>query len=772
LPITSFVGRAEEMAEIRSLLLRLPAGRRLITLTGSGGCGKTRLALALGSTLLPSYDGGVWLVDLAPLTDPALVPHAVITALRLREGGPQSNGQDAQALLIEALKDQHMLLVLDNCEHVLGAVAGLVQALLQCCPSLNILATSREGLGLAEETTWLVPSMTLPPHPHHALAARSGSAADMQRYSAVALFIERAQASRPGFALTEMNAAAVARICTQLDGIPLAIELAAAQVRAIAVEDLAARLDDRFRLLTSGNRAALPRHRTLQAVMDWSYALLDELERIVLQRLSVFGASGCTREAAAAICLDASVAAHDMSQHFCHLVAKSLLYVEKQEDGGSPRYRMLETVCQYARARLTAVQLARLQQAHAFFFLTLAEEAEPQLTGPDQVAWLRRLEQDHDNLRAALSWACAGGEQVLSPMDVRDSCDRYRSREEVGLRLAGALWRLWLVHGHLTEGSTWLEAVLKRGAGVKGPSRGKALNGVGNLAWALGHYERAIAIHTENLTLRQEIGDKAGVAGALRNLGNVAGDQGDYERAARFHGESLALSRALGSNWDIASALSNLGNVRKEQGHYGEARALYEESLRLRRHLGDQRGIGMSLANLGNVMRYQGDNETAALFYEESLALRRELDDRRGIVVVLNNLGRITRERGDSDRAAPHYAESLDLLRSLGDRLRLAECLEGIAGLALERGHLDRAARLHASAAALRAALGAPLPPNEQATIEREVAALRAALGEDAAAMAEATGRVMTPEQAIEDAFEEVAREETYAAQGRQGERG
>ncbi|HWE62908.1 MAG TPA: BTAD domain-containing putative transcriptional regulator, partial [Chloroflexota bacterium] len=542
-PLTSFIGREWGLTEVKSLLLQPPSGCRVVTLTGPGGCGKTRLALEAAGTMLPRFPDGVWLVELASLSDPALVPRALATILGVQEQALR--GGSLTDLVAEVLHRQQALVVLDNCEHVLGAAAALAAAVVHACPQVHVLTTSREALGIVGEITWLVPSLSVPPAGGPQAETQTGPAQLLQ-FGAVRLFLERARASRPGFAITAANAAAVARICRRLDGIPLAIELAAAQLRALSIHDLAGRLDDRFRLLSSGTRATLPRHRTLQAVMDWSYALLQERERLVLQRLAVF-AGGCTLEAAETVCAGGEIDPPAVLSLLTRLVTKSLVQLEERLDQQGltrVRYSLLETVRQYARERSVAAGAGREETAarqHATYFLRLAEHAELELTGPDQVVWLRRLEQEHDNLRAALSWSCADAERVLPPAPATHVEDRSPGRDQIAVRLAGALWRFWLVRGHLNEGSGWLESILQHSAGVTGPLRGKALNGAGNLAWALGNYERAIAFHRENLLLQQALGDKKGISGALRNLGNVAGDQGDYEQAARLHGESLAL---------------------------------------------------------------------------------------------------------------------------------------------------------------------------------------------------------------------------------------
>src|SRR5579884_1453224 len=493
--LTSFIGREKEMEEIKRLLSRT----RLLTLTGSGGCGKTRLAAQVGADLLADFADGVWLVELAAIADPALVPQTVASTLGIRE----EPGQRLLETLQQHLKPKSLLLLLDNCEHLSAACAQLAETLLQACPNLRILASSREALGIAGELAYRVPSLSLPELPRLP-SAEAALVPALARCEATRLFVERAALSYPGFALTEQNAPAVAQVCVRLDGIPLAIELAAARIKVLSADQIAARLDDRFRLLTGGSRTALPRQQTLRALIDWSYDLLSEAERTLLRRLSVF-LGGWTLEAAEAVCADAShappraaamgagehaaapleagsrenaggpVAAEAVLDLLSRLVDKSLVLVEESAEAEA-RYRLLETVRQYSRDRLMESEEARdLRCRHRDWFLTLAEGAERRLRGPDQVAWLNRLAQEHDNLRMALEW-CRAEEDAGA---------------EAGLRLAGALWRFWRVRGYLSEGRERLEAALAQAsASERTAQRAKALYGLAALAWGQGDYTR------------------------------------------------------------------------------------------------------------------------------------------------------------------------------------------------------------------------------------------------------------------------------------------
>src|SRR5829696_2809070 len=454
LELSSFVGREKELAEVKRLL----ENNRLLTLTGSGGCGKTRLALAVASELVEAFEDGVWLVDLAPLADPALVPQAVASTLGVRE----QSGRILTEILYAYLRSKKVLLVLDNCEHLIEACAKLSEVLLRSCPQLRVLATSREALGITGEVTWLVPSLTLPDLRH--LPAFES----LPRYESARLFLERTAAVKPTFVLTEQNAGAVAQICYRLDGIPLAIELAAARTKVLSVEQVADRLDDTFKLLSAGGRTAVPRQRTLHATMDWSHELLPEEERTLFRRLSVF-AGGFTLEAVESVCAGEDLTRDEVLELLSHLVDKSLVMV--REESGEARYRLLETVRQYGWEKLSeSGEEEQVRERHAGHYLTLAEEAEPELKGEGQVAWLKRFEREHDNLRAAMRWLLDRGES------------------EKAVRLGWALWLFWWIRGHFAEGRRSMERALTTGGSAAMPpsARAKALFVAGTMACGQG----------------------------------------------------------------------------------------------------------------------------------------------------------------------------------------------------------------------------------------------------------------------------------------------
>ncbi len=680
--LTRFIGREREMAEVKRLL----STTRLLTFTGSGGSGKTRLALQVAAELFEEFPDGVWWVELGALSDQTLVAQTVASTLGVRE----EPGHPLLVTLTNYLHAKHVLLALDNCEHLIAACAELTEVLLRSCPHTRVLATSREALGINGELTYRVPSLSLPD------LQRLPPLDRLIKHDAVRLFSERATFAMPTFTVTLQNAPAVAQVCVRLDGIPLAIEMAAAMVKMLAVEQIAERLDDRFRLLTKGSRTALARHRTLRAAMDWSHDLLSEKERVLFRRLSVF-AGGFTLEAAEAICSGDGIEKNEVLHLLTQLADKSLVWVEGED--GKVRYRLLETVRQYGRDRLReSEEPASVLGRHRDFFLAFAERAEPELRGPDQEVWLDRLEADHVNLRVALEWSVESG-------DV-----------QVGLRLANALWRFWEVRGHWSEGRGWLEEVLKRSGEASPALRAKALKAAGFLTRYLGDYAAAHSLLEESLAMYRELGDKRGMALSLNNLGVVAGDQGDYERAVAFYEESLALSRELGAKDTIAMVLNNLAIVASHQRDFVAARSLYQESLGIFRELRDKRSIAVSAVNLGIVASHQGDYPAARSLLEESLSIQLESADKGSICHELDAFGILA--------AAQRQAE--------------------------------RAARLLGAAEALREAIDAPLPPSERASHDSDIAGVRAALGEEAFATAWAQGRAMTLEQAIEYALKEI----------------
>jgi non-specific serine/threonine protein kinase len=718
--LTSFIGREKERAEVKRLL----STARLVTLTGSGGCGKTRLAVQVGSDLLSEFTDGVWLVDLAALGDPTLVLQTVASVLAVRE----EPGRPLLGTLSDSIGSKTLLLVLDNCEHLAAACAALAEGLLRLCPNLRILTTSREALGVMGEHRWRIPSLAVPDV--RASTAKSREVAI--QFESVRLFVDRAAAAQPSFSLTDQDASLVAQICHRLDGIPLAIELAAARVKMLSVEQILARLEDRFQLLTGGSRTALPRQQTLRAAVDWSYELLSPEERVLLNRLSVF-AGGFSVEAVEAVCGGDGLGTGEVMDLLSHLVDKSLVVPE--EGAARPaRFDLLETIREYARDRLhEASDGAALPERHGAYYALLAEAAEPELQGPDQAAWLDRLASEHDNLRHAIQHFIGA------------------DKAEPALKLAGSLWRFWWVRGNLEEGRKRLAAVLAmKGASSPTAARSKTLYAAATLASGQGDYDASRFLLAESLEIDRGLGNKSGIASSLFEMGNIANDQEELAEARSLYEESLAVRRELGDQRGISSTLHNLGVVSQAQGDYAAARSLYEQALVLHRELGNRAWEAATLNGLGNIALSLGEHAAARSYQEKSLAIQREIGDKRGIAYSLRELGQVAEMQKDYVAARVLLKESLVILREIGGRPRLADTLESLASLAAAEGQLERALRLAGAAATLRGVLGTPLSRPDQEALERRLDAARQTLGSEKSARAFAGGSSMALEEALD----------------------
>ncbi len=749
---TSFIGREAELATIDELL----ALSRLVTLTGPSGSGKSRLALHAARQAQGKFPGGTWLIELAPVIQPDLVVFSVARALSVGET-PSTALIDS---IVAALADSDALLVLDNSEHLLEAVATFATTVLRACPGLHILATSQSKLNVPGEATWPVPPLTLPSaveSDQHAIAATES----------VRLFCDRARLARPGFALTPASALDVRDICRRLDGIPLAIELAAARVGALTASQLAARLDDRFGVLTGGSPAGLPRHRTLAAAIEWSYELLSETEQACLRRLARF-AGGCTIDAAEHVCGDDQVPGAQVFDLVTTLIDRSLLTV--QEQAGRMRYGMLESIRQYAAGRLEPGELTSTHRRQLAWLLDLTAEAD--LDGPDQAAWLDALDAERANVRAALDWSLG----VTTPDGGRTP--------ELAMALAGVMAPFWAVRGPVAQGRRWLDAALAAAGDTAGArSRAVALDGAAQLATVQADYDAALGYQRESLAIWRGLGELPKIARSLGDIGAIAHLRSDYAAARAMYAESIELAEQAGADQEVARCLSGLGRLALHQndldsatayyeqamarftasgdlrratlilgnlgvvalhaGHFERARDRLEQHLANARRLGDRKLIGGALTNLGMAFYYSRDFDSAGQAHEEALHLAEQHGDRRMQQVVLVNLGLVALARGDYAESVALHRRSLALAASFREPRAIAECLEEQAQAEAGAGHASRAAVLIGASEALRLTIGSPIPDSDQARFARAATASAAELGPARFAELRAAGAAM-----------------------------
>jgi predicted ATPase len=737
--LTSFIGRERELADTARLL----GSARLLTLTGPGGCGKTRLALHCAADVLEEYPHGVWLSELASVPSGTLVLQTIAWSLGVRE----EPGVPLEHTLIEYLRNAKTLLILDNCEHQVSEIATIVTTLLRSCPNIRIMTTSREPLGVQGEVIYRVPSMQIP-EPDDALGPTP-----LLQMEAVRLFAERAVVAAPTFALTNQNVSAVAQVCHRLDGIPLAIELAAARVRVLPIEQIAARLDDRFRLLTGGSRTALAQHQTLRALIDWSYDLLTESEKSLLRRLSVFSRS-LSLEAAEAVCADDSIESWEILDLLTQLVDKSLVMTEEVSlDGRSEtRYHLLQTVRQYGQDRLMeSGEVDDLLRRHAEWFSRLAEDNGASLQGASQASALDALQLDQSNIRAAIDWA-------------------LNNEPSMALAVCTAMWRFWHIRSHWTEGRDQLARALERHSGEdSGEIRAEALraagvlalyqtdytaaesllnqslelsrrlgdmsgaaaalSSLGNVAWRQGDYETAKALYREGLTSAEERNDAVGTLRCLINLGNVACQQCEYEEARNLYENAAQINTSVKNRaWD-AVITHNLGDVAYSTGDYGQAQMRYDSSLEIARELKDDASIARSLTKLGQVATQKGDTENANTLYHEALETYRNLRDRLWEDITLSSLGELAMLERRFGDARTLYCESLTIAHEVQDKYRISLLLLRLASVAVACGDFEHSAVLYGAADSVKRAIGAPIPPNEKAAIDEQVARAREELG-------------------------------------------
>ncbi len=759
---TAFIGREAELSVVKKLLLRDDA--RLVTLTGPGGTGKTRLGLQVAADLMDQFEDGVYFVDLAPITTPSLVVPSVAQALGVRDQGAQP--------LLDTLKDylreKQMLLVFDNLEQVVAA-APLVADLLAVAPRLKALVTSRIVLHLRGEQEFSVPPLPVPD------PRRLPQLSELSQYAAVELFVQRAVNVKPDFEVTDDNAAAVAEICYRLDGLPLAIELAAARIKLFPPQTLLQRLTRRLKVLTGGSRDLPARQQTLRDAITWSYDLLSASERILFHRLAVF-IGGFTLDAAEAVCNASDDLDIDVLDGIASLVDKSLLRQQEQADG-EPRFVMLETLREYAAERLDASGEAEaVRRAHVQYYLAWVEDAEPRLKGHDQIVWAKRLEADNDNLRTAIAWAV------------------QKSEAEIALRLTGALSWFWQLGSRLSEGCSWIEQAWASSRAVPpSQARAKALFGLGVLAtwqgdWTtarsaleagvadaravddrrylaltLSGLAQAIAMQgapddtrllaEESLALARSLGDRWVLAEVLNQLGARALFLGEYDAVPGLAQESVRLFEAVGDRRGISSSLGPLGWATMAQGDYETARIANEKSLVAARALGYRIGEAYNLAALGDIARIRGDYAAAGSYYEESLVLCRDLGLKRDIPALLHNLGYVALAHGDTARAYELQRQSLSLHQEAGNNVGILEALDGLAAVARTTGDATRAARLLGAVEALHESGGTTMWPAERVEYDRQVAALRAELDPATFERAWLEGRAMTLDQAVAHAL-------------------
>ena len=794
--LTSFIGREKEMIEIKQAINE----HRLVTLTGSGGTGKTRLSLQVAADLRDQFPDGLWFIELAPLSNPDLIPQTILSVFGIGE----QQGRTITQSLIDHIHDRKLLILLDNCEHLIQACAELVDMLLSHSPGLRILASSREALGVKGEMAWYVPSLSLPNANH------LPDAEQLPQYESVRLFIERATLVHPHFHVTKENASSIAQICSRLDGIPLALELAAARVKTLSVDQIAARLNDRFRLLTGGARTALPRQQTLHALIEWSYNLLSEHEQILFGRLAVF-VGGWSLEAAEQVCVEERGGV-DILDLLTRLVDKSLVIVDEIDNG--VRYRMLETTRQFARDMLMmSDDMKRFRERHLDYYLNFVELAELELQGRKQAVWMLRLEMEHDNLRAALEWS-------------------LESRPEFGLRMAVGLVEFWDTHAHVSEARKWLEAVLNATSHLPpAPMRVDAILGATWLAarqseitesqalleegialaqklgykkgiaqgfsyWGIlkenmeNDLEQAEVLLNQALKIWRELGDKLRIGQALGPLALSAINRHDYARAESLFNESLSLFREVENEREIAGALENLSEVAIYRRDYESARALAEESILLYRELEDKHGIataqrtlsvavhnqgnialakavseqsaaifreigdfgclGLSLSVLARQVCEENDLQRAAELIRESVKLLHDMGDKISESNSLNELGRITLGQGNSSEARKHFRDGLILQKGLNDARMVPSLLEGLAQVFATSSRANDATRLLGAATVLRDKIKLAMMQTERSEYDQLVSTLHNQVADAAYQKIWAEGRLMTMEQAIE----------------------
>ncbi len=757
--LTSFIGRESEIAELKQELEQ----HRLVTLTGSGGTGKTRLSLQVAAELLEKFDHGVWFIELAPLADPALIPPTILSAIGISE---QPNKSPLE-ILKEYVHKKTMLIVLDNCEHLVSASAKVVNSLLNAAPNLKILASSREALGVKGEASYPVPSLSLPDVKHLPAIEQ------LSQYEAVHLFIDRALLVAPHFVVDKDNAPFIAQICYRLDGIPLAIELAAARTKILSVEQISKRLDDRFRLLTGGARTALPRQQTLRALIDWSYDILSENERLLLRRLSVF-AGGWTLDATEEVCSRDGIETYDVLDFLTQLVNKSLVVVMEHSQSGETRYRMLETIRQYAREKLLeAGDSEIIRDRHLAYFVKLAVQAEPELHYSNQVFWLNKLDDEIDNFRMAIEWAL-----------IKDV--------EAGLRIAAIPWRFWLGRGYFQEVGAWLQSLLEQYK-TTDALHAQALAVHSSCIFRQGNFPEAVRLAKQSLEMARTISDQRtealslaflGVTMAIqgnmieggplleqalaiyRSLGDKIGQAGttewlsannkDMERALAYAQESVALGREMGDLSGLVPRLCMLARLTFWNGDLTSPSAWLEEALLISRQLNDRSAEAYAISTYGNFAYWQGNYPQAIAYHEEAIRLNEKIGDHYQNLWANVNMAHAVLRQGDIQKAGALFADNIQSTQKANLTIALVYTIEGVASLYANQSRPERAARLFAWANAMRDQIGDHRPPIEQASVVRNLEVIHSQLTNSEFVRLTAEGQRLTIEEAVALTLQEI----------------
>jgi predicted ATPase/class 3 adenylate cyclase len=727
--LTSFIGRQKEIDEVRNSI----AANRIVTLTGSGGAGKTRLCLQVGAACLEQFSDGVWLAELAPVTDPVLVPQTLLAIFSLRE----DSHRGTLDILIDYLRTKRVLLLLDNCEHLIEECARISEALLHACPKLKILATSREALGIAGEIPYRVPSLITPDlQDIHDLN-------QLVKVDAVRLFIERARTSSPEFALKKDDASFVAQICSRLDGIPLAIELAASRIKVLTSEQIAARLDDRFHLLTGGSRTALPRQQTLRATIDWSYSLLSEEEKKLFRRLAVF-VGGWTLEAAESVCSGEGNAS-DILDLLTRLMDKSLILID--ETTGGMRYRRLESIRQYSREKLFDTdEVEAVRDRHLGYYVQFAELVDANLKGRDQEIWQRRMSAEQDNLRAALAWGLS-------------------RHPDSALRIAGAVNLFWTAGGYSAEGFRWTQKALEQAENLPAPAgtmseqrrvaRAKALCGLTRLYLSLGDNASAKRAAEESVALYRQSQDRGGLSFALVVLAYPLEFLGERDLAESILQESYSIAREEGDVYVVCRSLNILARVTIALHHDLDLAGQYvEESLRLAREAGLRSQEAQACEILSTISIHRNDYHGAQARLIESMMIYEEVGASFNVILEKSNLAHLERRQGNFSIALEYYRETILAFRDIAQTGAVAHQLECFGFIALEESQDERALRLFAAASVLREKRGTPMTPDEELYFAEQLTSLREKMNEKQFDLAWSMGRRMTMEEAIEFAQE------------------